>query len=176
MHSSHRSRLMKISRLHWVVFLALLSAQAFARNASGVLTVTATVANVCAVSQGGGNLAFGVYDPVNANANSPLAQVGTFQLQCTTGTNATIGLSQGANPAAFSTEAAPLRNLSNGSQKLAYQIYTTVSKSAVWDNVTGVAHQADGTRQTISVYGTIPPGQVVASGNYADTVVITISY
>ena len=169
---------MRIPRFHRfiVIVLVFCGASAFAGQATGTLSVSATVVNTCAVLPGGGTLSFAAYDPVNANANAPLTQVGSFQLQCTTGTSAAIRLSQGVNAGAGSTDAAPIRNMANGNNRLQYQLYTTSAYTTVWDNVSGVAQNASGGIQKVAVYGAIPPGQIVSAGSYTDLVVITISY
>jgi len=169
---------MRIPRFHRfiVIVLVVCSASAFAGQVTGTLSVSATVVNTCAVLPGGGALAFAAYDPVNANATAPLTQVGSFQMQCTNGTSASIRLSQGLNPGGGSTDAAPIRNMANGSNRLQYQLYTTSAYTTVWDNISGVAQNANGGVQRIAVYGAIPPGQMVLAGSYSDLVVITISY
>ncbi len=147
---------------------------AFAGTTSGTLAVSANVSNVCKVAAG--TVAFGTYDPVNANAATALTQTGTFSMTCTKGTSATILLGQGSNPGTGSTNAAPIRNMLSGATQLNYQLYTTATYTTVWNNTTGVIQVATGTAQTINVYGSIPAAQNVASGAYTDTVVITVNY
>jgi len=157
--------------------IVLFVPEASAGTATGSLTVTATVNSTCSVSSGGGSLSFGVYDPVAANATTPLTQTGSFQIQCTNGTSARILLGQGSYPGSGSTDASPVRNMAiNGTGALNYQLYTGPDRGTVWDNQTGVLQTATGLVQTIDVYGTIFAGQNVAAGNYTDTVVISISY
>lgn len=147
-----------------------------AGTATGSLTVNATVSSTCLVSSGGGTLSFGAYDPINTNASAPLQQSGTFQIQCTNGLTATILLGQGLNAGSGSTDAAPIRNMTNGTSMLNYQLYTTGARSTVWDNASGVSQLTTGQTQTMTVYGSIPAGQNVTSGSYSDTVVITVNY
>jgi spore coat protein U-like protein len=149
---------------------------ASASTATGSLSVTATVSDSCAITSGGGTLSFGAYDPVIANATTPATQSTTFQLTCTNGTSATILLGQGSNPSSGSTDAVPVRNMVYSGTKLNYQLYTTSARTTVWNNTTGVGQSANGLAQPITVYGSIPAGQTVGSGSYADTVVITISF
>jgi spore coat protein U-like protein len=143
---------------------------------TATLTVSVTVRNSCAVSSGGGTLAFGVYDPVGANTAVSLTQSSGFQIQCSNGTAAAIALSQGSNPSAASTDAAPIRNLTNGNAKLNYQLYSSAAQSKVWDNVHSVSQTGSGMPQTVTIYGVISPGQNVPPGTYTDTVTITVSY
>ena len=158
-----------------VVMMVSFSGGSFAAT-TATLTVSVTVRSACAVTSGGGTLTFGNYDPTGANTATPLAQVSAFQLHCSIGTAAAILLSQGMNPDAASTDAAPVRNLANGSAKLNYQLYTSPAQANVWDNVHGMAQMANGTPQTINIYGTIPAGQNVPPGTYTDTVTITVNY
>jgi spore coat protein U-like protein len=143
---------------------------------SGTLTVSATVKNSCAVSSDGA-LGFGEYDASGPNATAPLvAQSSRVQLRCTSGTAATILLSQGTNPGSGSSDAAPQRALANGSARLNYQLYTSAAHGSVWDNVRGVSQTGTGTSQAINIYGVIAPGQKVPAGSYSDLVVITVNY
>ena len=145
-----------------------------AGTSTGSLTVNANVNSSCIVSSG--TLSFGAYDPIVGNASAPLQQSGTFQIQCTNGLTATILLGQGLNPGSGSTDSAPIRNMTNGTSQLNYQLYTTSARSTVWDNATGVSQLTTGQTQTLTVYGTIPAGQNVTAGSYSDTVVITVNY
>ena len=121
-------------------------------------------------------MSFGTYDPINTNASAPLQQSGTFQIQCTNGLTATILMGQGLNAGSGSTDAAPIRNMTNGTSMLNYQLYTTGARSTVWDNASGVSQLTTGQTQTLTVYGSVPAGQNVTSGSYSDTVVITVNY
>jgi len=147
-----------------------------AYGASKSLTVSATVNNACSLSSSGGTLAFGTYDAMGANAGTPLTQSASIQLQCTNGTTARVLLDQGQNPSAASTDALPLRNLTNGAAKLTYQLYTTSGRTNVWDNTIGVSQSVGGTGQPLNIYGNIPPGQNVPPGTYTDTVIISVNY
>ncbi len=148
----------------------------FAGTTTGSLTVTATVSSACSLSSGG-TASFGSYDAVTANATSPLTVDTSFQLQCTNGTNPYIMLSQGNYASSGSTDALPIRNMSDGQGHLLnYQLYTTAGRTTIWDNAVGLKQPATGLMQTIKVYGSIPAGQNVPVGSYLDTVVITVSY
>jgi spore coat protein U-like protein len=157
-----------------VIFLCSTGVLTF--GASKSLTVSTTVNNSCAFTAGDNALTFGTYDAVGANATTPLAQIAIFQLQCTNGTTARVLLDQGQNPSAASTDALPLRNMTNGAFKLSYQLYTTSTRTTTWDNLTGVSQTVNGTAQPISIYGSIPAGQNVPSGTYTDTVIISVNY
>lgn len=154
-----------------IPFMFSLSAKADSVNAN--LTVTASVTDACLVS--GGNLNFGDYDPLSGN---PVNASGDFTVTCTLNTPATITLGQGDNPGAGSTDDTPVRQMSDGTNVLEYTLYTDASHTTPWGNTdtTGLGIVGTGNPETISVYGTIPGGQNVPSGNYADTVVITVTF
>lgn len=155
-----------------IVMVGLVSLGAFATDATGSLAVSANVNSSCAVSSST-TLAFGSYNPTSTTDTD---QTGTFTVQCTNGTSATIKLGQGANASAGSTDAAPVRNMLNGTSKLNYQLYTTAARTTPWDNATGQSQTADGTVQSINVYGRIPNSQSAIAGTYGDTVQITVTY
>jgi len=92
-------------------------------------------------------------------------------------------LNQGANPDSGSTEAAPLRQLADGANKLAYNLYTDTEGNIVWGNTTGTLGTGvpiAGTGQEVStpVYGKIQGNQSgnVPVGTYQDTVVATVTF
>jgi spore coat protein U-like protein len=101
----------------------------------------------------------------------------TILVGCSSGTSYTVGLSTGtANGATVSN-----RNmtLTGGSTLLKYELlqgsYTGSnwgdSKASNWASGT-----ANGTVQSLTVYGKIPAGQSVAQGTYTDTITATITY
>lgn len=149
---------------------------AFAATATSNLAVTATVAASCTINAG----ALGLnYDPVVANQATASTSQATLTVACTTGSVGTITLSQGANPAAGSADATPLRRALNGTANyLNYQLYSTPDYLTVWGNtaLTGATYNGTGAAGTVTVYASIPAAQNVPSGAYADTVVATISF
>jgi spore coat protein U-like protein len=148
-----------------------------AGTATSNLSVTATVAANCTIATS--PVAFGAYDPIVANATSPLDGSGTVTVTCTTGSAATITLGQGSNPAAGSTDAAPLRQMKDsGTHVLAYSLYQDSGRTTVWGNTsgTGVADTGSGTAQNVTVYGAVAAGQNVPAASYSDTVVATVTF
>ena len=149
---------------------------ALAANAQNNLTVTASVAANCTITAG--TLAFGVYDPIVANATTPLDGSGTFTITCTAGTTTALGLDQGLHYANGTN------NMVGGNQasSLKYGLFRTGPGVGPWGNSDPnrltTAAQIDNNAQTITVYGRIPAGQVVSSGlpGYSDTVVATVNF
>ncbi len=142
------------------------------------LNVTASIQATCNISTS--PVAFGVYDPLTANASSgsDLPGTGTVTVSCTNGTNGTITLGQGSHAAGGSTDTVPLRRMQSGSNQMSYFLYSDSSRSVVWGNTagTGVAHSGTGSSTDITVYGLVTKGQSLPAGSYSDTVVATISF
>jgi spore coat protein U-like protein len=98
---------------------------------------------------------------------------------CSAGMSVTLTLGQGSNPAAGSSDAAPLRRIRLGatSNYIRYNLYTDNTYSTVWGNTaaTGVTTTGTGSGQTALVYGTAVHATVPV-GSYSDIVVVTIAF
>ncbi len=148
-----------------------------AGTATSNLSVSASVSANCTISTSA--LAFGAYDPVSANAAAPLDGTGGVTVTCTQGASTTITLGQGATAKVASTDAAPLRQMTDGgASRLEYFIYQDAGHSTVWGNTVGTsaAHTGTGTSTNITAYGRVTAGQNVPSGSYTDTVVATVTF
>jgi spore coat protein U-like protein len=152
-----------------LLILILGSAPSQMATTSTTLTVTATVSANCSVAAG--TLAFGAYNPISS-AN--VDQSGTFQLTCTKGTTATIGLDLGGHASGAT------RRMSNGTDLLAYEIYQDSGRTTVWGSSGGallsVAAAPSNAAQTITAYGRISGSQDVGTGSYSDTVTVTVTF
>jgi spore coat protein U-like protein len=116
---------------------------------------------------------FGDYDFISANSASPLDGTGGVTVTCTSGYDATITLGQGNHPLGGSTDAQPLRQMSDGgANHLPYFLYQDAARTIEWGNSYETSVCTSG---EISVYGRIPAGQNVPVGNYADVVVVTVN-
>lgn len=174
----------KISRR--VMQLAVASALALGSSGFGVnsyagtatsnLSVTATVSANCTISTAA--VAFGAYDPIVAHATAALTGTGTVTVTCTNGSTGTITLGQGANANTGSTDAAPLRQMASGVNRLAYSLYSDTARTVVFGNTagTGVARTGTGAADAVTVYGSVAAGQNKPAGSYADTVVATVTF
>lgn len=169
----HVTHLTALGLLAWG---AVIAAPVLAATATSNLSVTATVSANCTISTSA--VAFGTYDPVSTHASADLDGTGTVTVTCTSGSGATITLDQGSNPATGSTDAAPLRQMASGANRLAYSLYSDASRTTVWGNTaaTDVDHTGTGTATALTVYGRIPGGQNKPAGSYTDTVVATVTY
>ncbi|HLS97556.1 MAG TPA: spore coat U domain-containing protein [Porticoccaceae bacterium] len=148
-----------------------------AATATDNLAVSATVSANCTIATGA--LAFGAYDPISANASADLDATGTVTVTCTDGAAVAISLGQGANADTGSTDAAPLRRLTDGTDHLTYSLFSDSGRTTVWGNDATVDVETAGTgvAEEHTVYGRITAGQTDASaGSYSDTVVATVTF
>ena len=151
------------------------TAPALAATATSNLSVTATVTATCLIATL--PMAFGVYDPVSGQ---PSDGTGTVTVTCTSGSSATITLGQGSNAASGSTDAVPLRRMTDGASNfLSYFLYQNTARTTVWGNTSGtsIAHTGTGLPVAITIFGRIPASQnVPAALLYSDTVVATVTF
>ncbi|MBH0192433.1 MAG: spore coat protein U domain-containing protein, partial [Nitrospira sp.] len=72
------------------------------------------------------------------------------------------------------------RTLSQGSERLNYNLYLDPGHTQIWGNGTGgtLKHVSVSNNRPaiIPIFGRIPPGQDVSAGTYSDTIVVTIDY
>jgi len=158
-------------------FLILMGAgPALAGSATSNFTVTAAVANNCTISSTA--IGFGDYDPIVANASTPLDVAGTVVITCTKGAATTIGLNTGNNAANAS---GTTRAMKSGSDYLSYEIYQEAARTTVWGNsgtglFTPPAAPSKNPR-TFQTYGRVPAAQDVPAGaSYTDTVTATVNF
>jgi len=122
------------------------------------------------------SVAFGAYNVFSAPAAPNDTGVGTLRIDCRGGgaaTNFPVALSTGQG-GSYAT-----RVMNSGANLLNYNLYTSIARSTVWGDGTGgsVAPTVRRNRTTtLSVYGRIPGGQDAAVGNYADTIIATVTF
>src|SRR5258707_6748335 len=120
-----------------ICLATLLSTAALAGSAPADLSVTASITPNCTITTTA--LAFGAYNPITGTA---VPGTGTVTTACTTDVTAPyITLGQGTNPGSGSSDAAPLRQLSDHAGTphfLTYNIYSTSGLSTVIGNTSGV--------------------------------------
>lgn len=132
----------------------------------------------CNVSSTG--VAYGVYDP---NSSSPTNATGNVHVSCTVLlasvlSQINIRLSTGSS-GTFAN-----RKMSGGADQLNYNLYKDASHTTVWGDGTGgtgiftdnLLIAVLGTSVDHTIYGSIPPGQYVAAGSYADTITVTVEF
>lgn len=178
-------------KLSAALLAAVLALPAIAANKTANFNATANVNANCTFSVSG-DLAFGTYDPLVANAAAALPGTTTLTLTCTRGTPSTITMSASAN---FGSGLGGLRAMTTGAggagNTLSYAIYqpsavgaSATATATAWGDpaVAGtgtsfaVAAAPTIASRTITVFGSIPPGQDVSNGSYTDAVTATVNY
>ncbi|MGH8278629.1 MAG: spore coat protein U domain-containing protein [Gammaproteobacteria bacterium] len=137
-------------------------------------------------------VSFGSYDVMNAVATPGTGSV-TVSATCPFSNlpvivNYSIALNTGSS-GIFTP-----RTMSSGTNKLQYNLYTSVSYTSVWGDGTGgtqtVSDQINGTcqyqffgigitcsgSQNDTLYGNLPGMQNVAAGSYSDTITVTVNF
>jgi spore coat protein U-like protein len=154
--------------------LVVTSGVASAATKTTTFGVSAVVNPNCLVSAQALN--FGGYDGTAAKTAASDVTV-----RCSSGTTYTVGLSTGGGTYAQ-------RLLSGtGANKLQYNLYTTLAAATVWgDGTLGTgtvpgtgAGMAIANAQTHTVFGQLPDNafnQGAPSGNYSDTITVTVTY
>lgn len=145
---------------------------------TGTLAVSATVNTNCAVSTPG--LTFTAIDPTAAVNSTGSA---TLTVKCTKGTTLTdIKLGPGGHQIAGGK-----RQLNNGSNNIAYQLFTDAGFTTLWgdstttgigakDNI-GFTFTSVNAPQTYTVYGQIlVADEDVPAATYTDSVTITLDF
>jgi spore coat protein U domain-containing protein, fimbrial subunit CupE1/2/3/6 len=131
--------------------------------------VSAGVAPVCTIVTS--DLAFGAYDPLVANARVGLDAEASVTVTCTRAVPGAVAVDGGLYGG---------RRMASGAQRLAYQIYKDASHATVWQAGPegGVAIVGGGATQPerVTLFGRIPPGQVVLSGRYTDSITATVQF
>jgi spore coat protein U-like protein len=160
------------------VAVALLTAATAASAATKTATfqVTASVANNCFIDSAS-VLAFGAYDP---SLGTPLDGTSNIVVRCTNKTPFALSLNAGTTTGGTFAN----RLMTNGTDTLQYNLYTTTGRTTVWGDGTASTSTIAGTgsglsagqTKTSTVYGRIPSQPDAAVGSYTDTVTVTITY
>lgn len=127
----------------------------------------------CSVSAD--SIAFGAYDVFDA---SPTDSTATISYMCgQRDKDIRITISPGSS-GTYST-----RELRNGPERLAYNLYMDGAFTQVWGDGSGGTSflfiknpQPNNVWLTVTVFARLPPGQDVAAGVYSDTVMLTVEY
>jgi spore coat protein U-like protein len=137
--------------------------------------VTATVATNCLVSAVA--LAFGTY----AQGGGAVDQTSAISVRCSNGTPFNVGLNAGATGGATVTTRAML----NGTNQLAYSLFSDSGRTTNWGNTVGTdTKTGTGTGFAAPVPGFTVYGRVldnvanqgVPAGAYTDTVTVTVTW
>ena len=153
-----------------VAFLALLAC------------VDARAAADCAISTTG--VAFGNYDPLvttNTDATGNLTVVCTHISGGATRVTYTAALSAGGSGNYAQ------RRMRAGTATLNYNLFDSAARTRIWGNGTGGTTRVAGSllvnpganrvvQAAHPIYGRIPAMQAVATGNYSDSIVVTLTF
>jgi spore coat protein U-like protein len=160
-----------------------------ADGTTATLGVSAFIPANCTISTTA--LSFGRYESLLANATTALNAAGTVSIACTKGSTPKITMDLGQNPNAGKRYMALL---ASGSTVLAgalyYELYQppdptpgsgcSFPGTRLWGTTAGQtfvpSSPTSRSARTYNVCGTIPPGQLVMMGAYADTVVATVNF
>jgi spore coat protein U-like protein len=174
-----------------VAALALVShSRAFAAGSAFVdFQALAHIDPTCTIAVAG-DLDFGAYDPVGANATAALAGNTSLTLTCSRGTVSTIDLSTSANyGAAVAGKRTMITGAGGSGNQLAYDLFqpnalggAATQSATPWGNGTtggstfAVAAAPTIAARTVKVFGSIPAGQDASTGSYADAVRATVNF
>ncbi len=163
-------RLTLIAALGAVAALTAQAASAATANAN--LTVQATVADSCGVTDA--NLSFGTVSP---SAGTALPSTGAISVTCTLGTGFSVGLGDGLNASSGA------RRMRKGAttEYLTYELYRDLIVQQRFGDSNPAQRVTGGVglglvAVPVSVFGMVPSGQASATGAYSDTVQITLYY
>ena len=141
-----------------------------AATATTTFSVSVTLAATCTINSASA-LSFGNQGILATNVD----QTSAIQVTCTNTTPYNIGLDAGTGSGA--TVGARLMTASGAT--VTYSLYQDSAHSNVWGNTIGtntVTGTGNGTGQSYTVYGRIPPQTTPAPGTYTDTVTVTVTY
>lgn len=154
--------------------LAMAAAGASAQ-VTGNIAISAKVDPVCQVTATTA-MAFGAYSPLSATAKDAS---GSVSVACSQGSMPKLNLDNGGQ-----ASGAQRRMVASGSH-LSYDIYKPASNApeaacdyqAAWDanGLTGTAAPSIAARR-YNICGRLPAGQDVPQGNYADNIVVTVTF
>jgi spore coat protein U-like protein len=160
-----------------------------AGGTTAVLAITATVNPNCTISTSA--VSFGRYESLLANARTALNAAGTVGIACTRGSAPKITMDLGRNPNGGRRYMALAAGGGGGTaDTLYYELYqppnATPGAACSFPGTTAWGSSAaqafapspptNRASRTYSVCGTIPAGQGVTMGTYADTVVATVNF
>jgi spore coat protein U-like protein len=136
---------------------------------SASFTTTATVLATCRVAATSMN--FGSVAALSSSVDAS----SSITVRCTNGTPYNVGLSagNGAGATVFN------RKMTNAGSTVSYSLYINSARSTVWGNTVGtdtVGGTGSGNDQTLTVNGRVPAQATPAPANYADTIVVTVTY
>lgn len=149
--------------VRWLVSISVLAAAMLVGGRSAS-------AQSCSISTT--SISFGVYNVFNT---TPLTSTGTVTYRCQWLIGArTVYLSKGSAPSNNP------RRMSNGANRLNYNLYLDAGRNQIWGDPNPYSHSASGwvwmPNVTLTIYAAIPAGQDVPAGTYSDAVTATLNF
>jgi spore coat protein U-like protein len=162
-----------VKRRGALVMALALAATASTAQATTTVTstfqVSLTIASNCVIAAN--PLAFGTSGVLTSNVN----QTTTVSVTCSNTTPYNVGL-DGGN---VSGSTVGTRLLSNGTASVQFQLYSDSGRSVVWGNTLGtntVSGTGNGSAQTLTVYGQVPPQTTPTASTYNTTVTASVTF
>ena len=161
-------------------------AQVVSSDTSSV-PVSAKVGQSCTISTSSA-IAFGWYDPIQANATTPLNAIGLISVTCTKGsTGMTVGIGNGQHSGGTSTRymvgttTPSLLSYTIGQPSSnAAGALCTFPAAVPWcttgAGLLSIVPSPDSVARVYSICGTVPGGQSVPVDQYSDTIIATINF
>lgn len=146
------------------VVMAIWTPSAHAQTATDSFQVSVTILDSCSI----------VADDLDFGGQTELdsaVDVNTLvTVNCSVGTAYAVSLDQGVNGT---------RVMSDGSETVAYELYTSVLRTLAWGTDVGVdtvGGVGDGNDQVLTAYGRIPAQTTPGPATYTDTITATIAF
>jgi spore coat protein U-like protein len=130
-------------------------------------TVTANVTSQCAVSAT--TLDFGTVGLLLANTDL----TSTLSVQCASGVAYQVGLDNGQHASGTT------RRMTGPGGLVSYELYRNSTRTQRWGatlNTDTVVGSGNGSNQSLTVYGRVPPQTTPNAGTYNDTITVTVTY
>lgn len=182
---------LKLNQLSVALATLTMAGVCFADADSANLTVSASVANVCAIGSGTlnfGTLSLGIAASTGASSaafanirksTGPTSSTNsadtstTVPVICTNDASASVTGALGSNAVGYT------RKMASGSNLLTYELYADAARTTVLDTSAGsIAYTGTGSAETVTIYGRVAAADIAAAkkGSYTDTVALTITY
>ena len=164
---------MRLKVISGTIFAAVttIAGAADAATASSTLGVSMTITAGCSVAAG--TIAFGTQSTLSANVD----QTGTLQVTCTNTTPYTVGFDAGSFGGSVTTR--KMKGGATNTEFVNYALYLNAGRTSNWGSTIGtdtLAGTGNGSAQTVTVYGRVPPQSIGSPGGYSDTVAVTVTY
>lgn len=156
----------KLNKLALAIGTLIMSGAAVAGTATQDLSVSADIAASCEFGEAA-SLPFGTLTVSDLADGKNETTAASVKITCTN-TTVAAKLYGGAT-----------REMINGANTLAYEVYTDAGRTTALGTAAlgGASVIADGTEQTVTLYGKTTSGQgAKASGNYSQALVLTVDF